>query len=164
MTPAPESPESSAASRGPEGELQTRRESLRRGLRRANLASVLILAVVVLLATALVWKSQESAKQAGRAEVNALRASDEAERAQQATDRAEAELWNSRLNEVRAERYANRPGALIRHAVLPVCSRQCFGPEDTAIPIEPTSAPSENRISAAYDRRADNNYRRYAST
>lgn len=115
MTPAPESPESSAASRGPEGELQARRESLRRGLRRANLASVLILAVVVLLATALVWKSQESAKQAGRAEVNALRASDEAERAQQATDRAEAELWNSRLNEVRAERYANRPGALIEN-------------------------------------------------
>lgn len=115
MTPAPEQPKLPTAAQGAESELQAQRESLRRGLRRANLASVLILAVVVALASALVWKAQELVDEAGRAETNALRANDEAERARQATDRAEAELWNSRLNEVRAERYANRPGALIEN-------------------------------------------------
>lgn len=98
--------------------MQAQRESLRRGLRRANLASVLILAVVVALAGALVWKARELVDEAARAEANALRASAEAERARRATERAEAELWNSRLNEVRAERYANRPGALIENRRL----------------------------------------------
>lgn len=113
MLPEPPNADPAQTPRGPEVELQARRESLRRGLRRANLASVLILAVVVTLATAVVWKAQESANQATLAELNAARASEEAGRAQEATERAEAELWNSRLNEVRAERYANRPGALI---------------------------------------------------
>lgn len=115
MTPGSDQPELPSAAQGAESELQAQRESLRRGLRRANLASVLILAVVVALAGALVWKAQELADEAARAEANALRASEEAERARQATERAEAELWNSRLNEVRAERYANRPGALIEN-------------------------------------------------
>ncbi len=86
---------------GTETELQAQRETLRRRLRRANLASVLILAVVFALAVGFVWKARESTV--------------EAERAHLATERAEAELWKSRLNETRAERYAARPGVLLEN-------------------------------------------------
>ena len=86
---------------GTEAELQAQRETLRRRLRRANLASVLILVVVVILAVGFVWKARESTV--------------EAERAHLATERAEEELWKSRLNETRAERYAARPGVLLEN-------------------------------------------------
>jgi signal transduction histidine kinase len=80
-----------------QGELDLQRQALRRGLRRASVASMIILLVVVTLTLGVVWKAGQSAR--------------EAERARSAMARAEAELWNSKLNEARARRIAGGPGA-----------------------------------------------------
>jgi signal transduction histidine kinase len=95
---------------------QRQREALRRGLRRANLASVLILVLLVALAFGFVWKARQSTQEAERASVEAHRANAEATRARQASARAEDELWNARLNEMRARRIAGGPGARIESA------------------------------------------------
>jgi signal transduction histidine kinase len=80
-----------------QGELDLQREALRRGLRRASVASMIILLVVVTLTLGIVWKAGQSSR--------------EAEKARAATARAEAELWNAKLNEARARRIAGGPGA-----------------------------------------------------
>jgi signal transduction histidine kinase len=85
-------------------ELQSQRETLRRGLWRASVASVAILLVVVALTIAVVWKAGQSAR--------------ETERARAATARAEAELWNAKLNQARARRIAGGPGARTENAAL----------------------------------------------
>lgn len=82
--------------------MQLQREALRRGLWRASLASILVLLVVVALALGLAWKADQFQT--------------EAERARIATERAEAELWNSKLNEARARRIAGGPGARVQSA------------------------------------------------
>jgi len=94
-------------------DLHAQREALRRGLRRANIASVLILVLLVALAFGFVWKARQSAREAERASQQAQRANAEANRALQASSRAEDELWNARLNEARARRIAGGPGARI---------------------------------------------------
>lgn len=103
---------------GPGNDLQQEREALRRGLRRANMASVLILVLLVALAFGFVWNARESAQEAERANGHASRARAEAERARQATARAEDELWNSRLNEARARRMVSGPGARMEAAAI----------------------------------------------
>ena len=85
-------------------QLQLQRHALRRGLWRASLASIVVLLVVVALAVGVAWKARQSQA--------------EAERARLATDRAESELWNAKLNEARARRIAGRPGARVESAAL----------------------------------------------
>ena len=101
-----------------EAELQKRRESLHRGLRRASVASTLILGIVAALGIGFVWAARESLQEATRANDEALRANSEAKRAQAATTRAEDELWNARLSEARALRIAGGPGARLRGEAL----------------------------------------------
>ena len=89
-------------------------EALRRGLRRANFAWVVIVAVIALLAFGVVWKASQSGREAERANRHASEASEQAERAREAVARAEAELWNTRLAEARAIRVAGGPGARVK--------------------------------------------------
>ncbi len=96
MNPAPDHFDADLAVSVPDAELQQQRDNVRRRLRHANLASILILLVVVTLAAGFVWQAQD-AKQ-------------EAARAHRATDRAEEALWHSQFNEVRAERYTTHAG------------------------------------------------------
>src|SRR5687767_11728564 len=106
-------PASKEAPQRPDANLHAQREALRRGLRRANAASVLIIMLLVALAFGFVWKARQSARAAARASEQAQRANAEAERARDASTRAENELWNARLNEARARRIAGGPGARI---------------------------------------------------
>ncbi len=110
VTPTPEPPAPGDNAVGSEAGMQAQRETLRIGLLRANLAAVLILAVVAALAAGVVWKARESAGEASRANEETQRANRETERARRATEQAEAQLWKSRLNELRAQRAAARPG------------------------------------------------------
>jgi signal transduction histidine kinase len=89
-------------------------EALRRGLRRANFAWVIIVAVIAVLAFGVVWKAGQSGREAERANRHANEASEQAERAREAAARAEAELWNTRLAEARAIRVAGGPGARVK--------------------------------------------------
>ena len=82
--------------------LQSQREALRRGLWRASLASIVVLLIVVALAVGVAWKARQSQT--------------DAERARVATQRAESELWNAKLNEARARRIAGGPGARVESA------------------------------------------------
>jgi len=95
-------------------ELIRQREELRRGLRRANFAWVVIVAVIAVLAIGVVWKAGQSAREAERANHHANQAAQEAKRANAETDRAEAELWNARFTEARALRTAGGPGARVK--------------------------------------------------
>ena len=88
----------------PAEQLQVQREALRRGLWRASLASIVVLLVVVALALGVGWKARHSETQAERARV--------------ATERAESELWNAKLNEARSRRIAGGPGARVQSAAL----------------------------------------------
>ncbi len=71
---------------------------MRRRLRRATLASVLILTVVVTLAAGFVWQARSAKEEAGRAH--------------RATERAEKALWEAQFNELRAERYTTHSGLI----------------------------------------------------
>ena len=110
VTPTPETPSPGEDAISSEAGMQAQRESLRMGLLRANLAAVLILVLVAALAAGVVWKARESAGEAVRANEEAQRANRETERARKATEQTEAQLWKSRLNELRAQRAAARPG------------------------------------------------------
>ncbi|HKQ39277.1 MAG TPA: ATP-binding protein [Verrucomicrobiae bacterium] len=79
------------------------RKALRRGLWRASLASIVVLLIVVGLAVGIAWKANQSQT--------------DAERARLATQRAEAELWNAKLNEARARRIAGGPGARVESSL-----------------------------------------------
>jgi signal transduction histidine kinase len=78
-------------------ELQEHRRRLRRGLRRATLASAVLLFIVVGLAMAVTWKAAQTERAA--------------EQARAATYQAEEELWKARLSQARARRIAGGPGA-----------------------------------------------------
>jgi signal transduction histidine kinase len=100
-------------------------ETLRRSLRRANFAWVVIVAVIAALAVGVVWKAGQSAREARRANrfaadagEQAQRAGTEAGRARDAIIRAEAELWNTRLAEARATRVAGGPAARTKSSQL----------------------------------------------
>ncbi len=80
------------------------RQVLRRGLRRANVAWVVIVAVITALTFGVVWKARQSAREADRANRSAAEALTQAAR-------AEGELWNAHLAEARAIRIAGGPGA-----------------------------------------------------
>jgi signal transduction histidine kinase/WD40 repeat protein len=97
-----------------EEELLRRREALRRGLRRANFAWVVIVAVIAALTFGVVWKARQSAREAERANHNANQAAQEAARANAEAARAEAELWNARFTQARATRSAGGPGARVK--------------------------------------------------
>jgi len=111
VTPAPDRSDTLS-----DPDSQRQREALRRGLRRANLASVLILVLLVALAFGFVWKARQSTEEAERASVQAQRANAEADRARQASTRAEDELWNARLNEMRARESREDPGRALKAA------------------------------------------------
>ena len=88
------------------------RQALRRGLRRANVAWVVIVAVITALTFGVVWKARQSAREAERANRSAAEALTQAAR-------AEAELWNAHLSEARAIRIAGGPGARSKdHALI----------------------------------------------
>jgi signal transduction histidine kinase len=80
----------------PRDELRSRRETIRRGLNRANTAVLAIVAVVLGLALAAV--------------LGAYRALDHAEQARTATHRAEQELWRSFLAQATAGRLSGTMG------------------------------------------------------
>src|SRR5438876_10282083 len=108
-----------------EADLQRQHESLRRGLRRVNVAWVVILTVLVVLAVGLVWKGKQAELAAQRANAEAARANLEAERANEgvdmahaATSRAENELWNAKLNEARFRTIAGGPGGRLASEAL----------------------------------------------
>jgi signal transduction histidine kinase len=110
----------------PDAQLPLQRETLRHSLRRANFAWVVIVAVIAALAFGVVWKAGQSEREAERANryatdagEQARRAGVEAGRARDASIRAEAELWNTRLAEARAIRVAGGPGARVKssHAI-----------------------------------------------
>lgn len=75
-------------------------------------------AVIIALASGVVWKAGQFAKEAERASRHAAEAGVQAERARAATARAEAELWNTRLAGARATRSAGGPGAREKAATV----------------------------------------------
>jgi hypothetical protein len=76
--------------------LLRQREALRRGLRRANLAWVVSVAVIAALAFGVVWKAGQSTREGERANRLANQAAQEAARANAEAARAKAELWEVR--------------------------------------------------------------------
>ena len=95
--------ESATIAQFSDADLQRRREEIRRGLARANVAAVAILLIVIGLALTAVWQAQQSRRYAGEAKSSA-------QRAQAATARAEEELWTSRLAGARAGRLSGAQG------------------------------------------------------
>jgi signal transduction histidine kinase len=79
-----------------DGDLQRQRVALRRDLRRASTAAILILLVVVVLALAAIFEASQSDGHARRAD--------------QERARAEQELWNASLAQARAERLSGQVG------------------------------------------------------
>ena len=99
------------ASTPPEPDLAAQRAALLKNIRRASLAGVLALALVVALAVLTAWQARQSERQAARADA-------EARRAAAAQADAATQLWKARLNEARATRIAGGPGARHRAASI----------------------------------------------